>query len=112
MDIVSHSACQTVEVVDGVHLTLLAEGDHMSIQHFHIEPGAEIPEHSHDYEQVGYVNSGTCTVLVDGTEHTVGAGDSYVVGPGETHGTVNDSAEPVDGIDVFTPPRESPGWDD
>lgn len=59
-----HASQDTVEAVDGVHLTQLAVGEQMSVQHFHIEPGAMVPEHSHPHEQVGYVARGTLTFMV------------------------------------------------
>jgi len=37
MEFVQHSATETVEAVEGVHLTQLAVGEEMSVQHFHIE---------------------------------------------------------------------------
>ena len=70
---------ETVEVVDGVHLTQLCVGESMSAQQFHIEPGAQVPEHSHHHEQVGVVLTGTMTVVVDDEEAVVAAGESYVI---------------------------------
>jgi quercetin dioxygenase-like cupin family protein len=125
METVAHSARPTVEAVDGVHLTQLAVGEEMSVQHFHIEPGATVPEHSHHHEQTGYVFRGTFTFLVDsegsetlrangeavsGEEHVVGAGDSYAIPGDEPHAAENRTDEPVEGIDVFAPPRENPDW--
>jgi quercetin dioxygenase-like cupin family protein len=101
---------ETVEVVDGVHLTQLAVGERMSVQHFHIEPGAAVPEHSHDHEQAGFVASGTFTFLVEGEEEVISPGESYVIEGGQTHGAENRADVPVDGIDVFTPPRANPDW--
>ena len=43
MEEVPQAATETVEVVDGVHLTQMAAGEPMSVQHFHIEPGAVVP---------------------------------------------------------------------
>jgi quercetin dioxygenase-like cupin family protein len=112
MEIVQHSARETVEAVDGVHLTQLAVGEEMSVQHFHIEPGATVPEHSHHHEQVGFIVQGTLAFEVDGEEHVVGPGDSYVIPGGEPHSAENRSEEPVSGIDVFSPPRANPDWMD
>ena len=110
MQSVALSARETIEVVDGVHLTQLAAGERMSVQHFHIEPGAEVPEHSHEHEQSGWIGRGTFTFHVDGEEHLVGPGDSYVIPPNEPHSAVNESDEPVDGVDIFAPPRPNPDW--
>lgn len=125
MEEVPHASRETVEAVDGVHLTQLAVGERMSVQHFHIEPGAVVPEHSHPHEQVGYVARGTFTFTVDskgsetgqGTddgdeddEFVVGPGDSYSIPGGELHAAHNEGEEPVSGIDVFSPPRTNPDW--
>ena len=107
---VSHASRDTVEVVDGVHLTQLVAGDRMSVQHVHVEPGAAVPEHSHAHEQVGYVSRGTFTFVVGGEEFVVGPGDSYCLPVDEPHGARNDGEEPVSGIDVFSPPRARPDW--
>jgi quercetin dioxygenase-like cupin family protein len=101
---------ETVEALDGVHLTQLAVGERMSVQHFHIEPGATVPEHSHDHEQVGYVTAGTLTFVVDGETHVISAGESYVIPGGQPHEAANRRDDPVHGIDVFSPPRPNPDW--
>jgi len=101
---------ETVEVVDGVYLTQLAVGEQMSIQHFHIEPGARVPEHSHEHEQAGYVVHGTFTFEVDGKEHVISPGESYVIPGDAPHAAENRADIPVDGIDVFAPPRPDPDW--
>lgn len=100
----------TIEVVDGVHLTQLAAGERMSVQHFHIEPGATIPQHSHEHEQAGYVAKGTFTFLLEGEEHVISTGESYVIPGGVPHAAENRADVPVDGIDIFSPPRTDPDW--
>ena len=101
---------ETVEVVDGVHLTQLAAGEHMSVQHFHIEPGATVPKHSHHHEQAGLVVKGTLTFVVDGEDHVISPGESYVIPGDEAHSAENHADVPVDGVDVFSPPRPNPDW--
>lgn len=108
METVDLSEREAVEAVDGVHLAQLAAGEEMSIQHFHVEPGAEVPEHSHPHEQVGYVYNGALTFIVDGEELVVTADESYAIPGGEPHAAVNRGDDPVDGIDVFSPPRTDP----
>lgn len=104
-------AVETVEVVDGVHLTQLAVGDRMSVQHVRMEPGAVVPEHDHPHEQVGYMYQGTLTfVLTDGTEVAVAAGDAYQLDGGEAHAAENRGDVDALGIDVFSPPRANPDW--
>lgn len=100
----------TTEVVNGVHLASLAGTNHMNVQHFKIEPGATVPAHSHDNDQVGYLYQGELVFTVDGTEQIIAAGDSYAIPGGEVHAAENRGVEPALGIDVFSPPRSNPDW--
>lgn len=54
MDIAGKSDSDAPEVLDGVKLAQLAAGDRMSVQHFNIDPGALVVDHSHEHEQAGY----------------------------------------------------------
>ncbi|MDG5776407.1 cupin domain-containing protein [Haloarculaceae archaeon H-GB2-1] len=112
MERLSHAASETVEVVDGVHLTQLVAGEEMSVQHFHVEPGATLPQHSHPHEQVGYLLEGRLVFEVDGEEIEVSDGDSYRIPGDEPHAAENRDDEPAAGIDVFSPPRANPDWMD
>jgi len=110
MDCVPLSERETVEAVDGVHLTQLAAGEGMSVQHFRIEPGAIVPEHSHPHEQAGWVESGVAEFIVDGEEIPVSAGDSYTIPGDEPHAVEVHGDDPLVGVDIFHPPRETPDW--
>jgi Uncharacterized conserved protein, contains double-stranded beta-helix domain len=110
MNIVADDDVEPVEAVEHVHLSQMASGAKMSVQSFQIEPGADVPEHSHPHEQAGYITQGTVTFIIDGTEQIIEAGDSYVISGGETHGAVNDGTVTVEGVDIFSPPRTNPDW--
>lgn len=112
MEDVSRADRETVEAVEGVHLTALAAGENASVQHFRFEPGAAVPEHDHPHEQVGYLVRGTLTFSVEGEEYTVEAGGSYSLPGGQPHAAENRTDGPVEGIDVFSPPRTDPDWAD
>jgi quercetin dioxygenase-like cupin family protein len=116
MERVPSDSVDSAEAVPGVHLAVLAGGDRMNVQHFEIEPDAEVPTHSHPHEQAGYVTAGTLTFLVgegdDVEEVVVREGDSYSIPADEPHGAVNRGETPVEGIDVFSPPRTDPDWRD
>lgn len=102
---------ETVEVTDGVFLTQLAIGDRMSIQHLRMAPGAEVPQHDHHHEQLGFVYQGVQTfVMADGTEHDIAPGESYHLESGEPHGAINTGDEELLAIDIFSPPRPDPTW--
>jgi len=97
---------ETTEIAGGVHLTPLATGELMSIQQYHIEPGARVPEHSHRHEQVGFLAEGSLTFLLKGAEHTVTAGGSFAIPGEEVHAAENRREEPARGVDIFSPPRD------
>ena len=112
MEVVPKDDEESTEAVEGVHLSLLAGADRMNVQHFEIEPGATVPEHSHENEQTGYVTRGTLTFAVDGEEIDVSEGDSYAIPGDEPHAAENRGDEPVEGVDIFSPPRNDPDWKD
>ncbi|MFQ3284874.1 MAG: quercetin dioxygenase-like cupin family protein [Natronomonas sp.] len=98
------------EPVEDVFLGLLASGEETSLQHFEIDPGATVPEHSHPHEQTGFVYEGTLTFVSGGETVVVEAGDSFSIPGNEPHSAENRSDVPVRGIDVFAPPRTDPDW--
>ncbi|WP_058366608.1 cupin domain-containing protein [Haloparvum sedimenti] len=112
MDIVHEDETKPVEAVPGVHLTQEATGEETSVQGFTIAPGAEVPVHSHEHEQAGVITQSTLTFLVDGEELLVHEGDSYVIPGDEPHAARNDTEIPVEGYDIFSPPRPNPDWQD
>jgi len=131
MDHAPGDEVETTEVAPGVHLAATVVGERMSVQSVYVEPGASVPRHSHPHEQTGYLAAGTLTFLVGAEdaedtdeaadvevngeavsdeEVAVHAGDSYVIPGGQPHAAVNNGEVPVEGVDVFSPPRENPNW--
>lgn len=110
MDVVSEEERDAAEVLDGVHLAQLAAGERASVQHFRIEPGAVVDTHSHEHEQLGFVNAGELVFTVDGAERVVTTGDSYVIPADEPHAAENRGDDTTVGIELFAPPRETPPW--
>ncbi len=110
MDSIPLSDREATEVADGVYLAQLAAGERMSIQHFHIEPGATVPEHSHEHEQTGFIYESALTFVVDGEEFTIGEDDSYAIPSDEPHSAENRTDTTVRGIDIFSPPRLDVPW--
>jgi quercetin dioxygenase-like cupin family protein len=112
MEIVPESERPSTEAVEGVDLTLLAGGTEANIQQFSIDPGAVVPEHSHSNEQVGYLLDGRLTFTVDGEPLLVEAGDSYRIPGGEPHSAENNGDTAAVGLDIFSPPRDNPDWNE
>lgn len=108
MDVISPADRETVEPVEGGFLTQMGAGERMSIQHFRLEPEAGAPEHSHEHEQVGYLLEGSLTIIAAGEEHTVEAGDSYLIPGDEPHAIWNRGSDLAAGIETFSPPRPRP----
>lgn len=110
MDTDSLSQHRAVEVVEGVHLTQLVSGEQMSIQHYHFEPGATVPEHDHPHEQSGFLYKGALTFFGPDESTVVGTGESYLLPSHEPHRVVNHGEDAAIGIDIFSPPRPNPDW--
>jgi quercetin dioxygenase-like cupin family protein len=110
MDHVTQAAVETAEPIDGVELALLAAGQEANLQHYRIDPGATVPEHSHPHEQLGYLVQGELVFVVDGEEIVVEAGDSYSLAGEEPHAVENRGETVAEGIDIFSPPRTDPDW--
>ena len=105
-----HDSPDHVEAVPGVHLARLAAGEEMNVQQFTIDPGEEVPEHSHRHEQAGFVYAGELVFVVDGEEVPVAEGESFLIPGDEPHAAFNRGDVPVEGVDVFSPPRTDPDW--
>ncbi len=110
MEHVSLSDRHSSEATDGVYLALLAGSESMTVQHFEIEPGAVVDQHSHPNEQTGFIYEGELVFLTDGEEIVCEPGDSYAIPGDQPHGVENRGDETVRGVDIFSPPREQPNW--
>jgi quercetin dioxygenase-like cupin family protein len=70
-----------------------------------IEPHAELPEHSHENEQLGIVLRGSVTFRVGNEERTVHAGGTWSI-PSHTPHFVKGGAEGAVVLDIFAPTRD------
>ena len=81
-----------------------------------LSPGAKIPLHYHDYEELQFILSGTGVALdATGQEHPLEAGSAVycAAGPEAAHGFVNTGSEPLAILYAYpTPGGQSPalGW--
>lgn len=85
-----------MEGVSGVTKQLpIGSGDgspSFSFRVFTVEPGGNTPHHTHPFEHLNYIISGTGAVVDEaGTETQVAAGDFGLVTPGEKHQYKNTS---------------------
>jgi quercetin dioxygenase-like cupin family protein len=70
-----------------------------------IEPHAELPEHSHENEQLGIVLRGSITFRVGNEESTIDAGGTWTIPTGTPH-SVRGGAGGAIVLDIFAPVRE------
>ena len=86
------------------YLARAVHGDRATLAVIEIEPGAELPEHHHDNEQLGIVLSGSVTFRVGGEERVLEQGATYAI-PSDVPHTVRAGADGAAVLDVFAPAR-------
>lgn len=88
----------------GVTRRVLSDSPELMVVEFSFSDGAEGKPHNHPHVQATYVQSGRFEFTVDGETFEVGAGDSFVVPSGATHGCR--AIEPGVLVDTFAPRRD------
>src|SRR5262249_24264023 len=89
------------------YLARAVHGSRATFAVVEIEPHAELPEHSHDNEQLGIVLKGSVTFRVGSEKRTVEAGGTWSI-PTRTppRPSVRGGAGAVVVLDFSAPPRE------
>ncbi len=93
-----------VEMFPGVVRRTLSSGDRTTLVEISMDKGADVPDHNHPHEQIGYVVKGRVRFRIDGDVRELRAGDSYLVPGGVTHGVT--AIDEAVCIDCFSPVRE------
>ena len=93
-----------VDAAPGVERRVLSCGDQIMIVQFTIQPGAEVPAHTHPHEQVGHVVSGRMKFRIGDEVRELGPGDGYAVPGGVVHGA--EGITEVVAVDSFHPVRD------
>jgi quercetin dioxygenase-like cupin family protein len=88
---------------DGV-LARVVNGERLSIGFVDIDPKAQVPEHRHENEQVGFVLRGSVTMVVDGQSRELKVGETYTIASQVPH-SATAGADGVSVVDVFAPVR-------
>jgi len=75
--------------VSGVKMAVMVGREHgapnFALRQFVVEPGGHSPRHSHDYEHEVFIVAGGGTVLLDGAERPIRAGDVIYVPADHEH---------------------------
>ena len=112
MSAVSPDDREIEEMGRGRYSAQLIAGEQMSVQYFRTEPGCEpVPVHSHEAEEVVCPVQGAYTIAIDGEEHTVEAGEVFLIPGGVPHSSWNPGDEAAVGVMLFSPPRPHPRTD-
>jgi quercetin dioxygenase-like cupin family protein len=95
------------EALKGTISRKLITGDRMMIAHVYFKKGDDVPQHSHENEQLTYVLEGALHFWLgpDGSrEITVRAGEVLVIPSNVLHRAL--ALEDTLDVDVFCPPRQ------
>ncbi|MEJ2330549.1 MAG: cupin domain-containing protein [Desulfuromonadales bacterium] len=89
---------------DRVQRKTLVYGGQTLMVEIRLEPGGELPLHSHIHEQTGYLVKGKIELLIGDASFTACPGDSWCIKGGEQHGlrTLEESVV----VEVFSPVRD------
>lgn len=87
----------------GIKQKTLVYGERTLMTEFILTKNSTLPEHSHPYEQTGYLVKGHIILKIGQTEQDTIAGDSWCIPMNVTHGAriIEDSTA----IEVFSPAR-------
>ena len=80
-------------------------GDNIMMNVVELEPGSEVPLHSHPNEQAGIVLEGEFEFTIGEEKKTVKKGEFYLIPGGIKHRVLTGN-KPSKALDIFSPPRE------
>ena len=95
------------EQLKGAITRKLVTGERMMIAHVYLKKGDDVPQHSHENEQITYVLSGALQFWLGGDDEqkvVVRAGEVLVIPSGLPHRAL--ALEDTLDVDVFCPPRQ------
>jgi len=82
----------------------VVNGERMTLAVVDLEPGATVPEHHHENEQLGFILQGTMLFTIGGEKRDLVAGDTYQIPSNVPHDAVA-GPEGCTAVDVFAPLR-------
>jgi quercetin dioxygenase-like cupin family protein len=86
------------------YLARAVHGSRLTLAVVEVEPGAEMPEHQHDNEQLGIVLQGTVVFRVGKEARTLRPGGIWRIPPNTAH-TVTAAETGAVVLDIFAPAR-------
>ena len=102
--LISKNSVESINALAGIYRKTLVYNSNIMLCHFFLEKHSEVPLHSHEEHQVGYVLKGKLKFFTDEDEFIAKEGDSYIFDSNIKHGaTILEDSEI---IDIFSPARE------
>jgi quercetin dioxygenase-like cupin family protein len=92
------------DLLKGIRIKALCKGEAMIMTEFSLEKGSLLPEHSHPYEQTGYLLKGRMRLHIGEASREISPGDSWSIGAGLRHKA--EVLEDSRALEVFSPARE------
>ncbi|MFO0702740.1 MAG: cupin domain-containing protein [Candidatus Andersenbacteria bacterium] len=88
---------------------VLYTAKHMQLVVMSIPPGGDIGEEVHQLDQFLRFETGSGVAVLDGVEHTIGAGFAVVVPAGTRHNIRNTGSDDLKLYTVYAPPNHKDG---
>jgi quercetin dioxygenase-like cupin family protein len=82
----------------------VVEGERLTLAVVDLEPGAAVPEHRHENEQLGFILQGSMVFTVGGEKRELRAGDTYEIASNVPHDAVA-GRDGCTAVDAFAPVR-------
>lgn len=80
-------------------------GDDIMVSVVDLEPGSQVPSHTHPNEQMGMVLEGSMRMVIGGETRDLKQGDVYLAPSNQEHSVTNVELF-TRVLDIFSPPRE------
>jgi quercetin dioxygenase-like cupin family protein len=92
------------DALPGIRRKTLAHGERTLMTEFVMSANSALPDHSHPYEQTGYLVEGRMTLRIGNEKFEVARGDSWCIPMNVQHGA--QILEDCVAVEVFSPVRE------
>ena len=87
-------------------MSIVGSGEKITLIRATSKPGSILPEHSHHYEQVGYLMEGKMRATINGKTFDLEPGSSWTINANEPHEFLAVGDKPILVLEAFSPPRE------
>jgi quercetin dioxygenase-like cupin family protein len=99
-----HNDQQYQPILEGIKIKTLVYGELTLLTEFVMDQGSSLPQHTHPYEQTGYLVSGSIILHIGDKKQIIIPGDSWCIPQNMLHHAeiIEDSVA----VEIFAPTRE------